>query len=317
MKTRHLHLRQLNSLNHFLRVHFKQITPILRLHSMSCWSSWQWGWQGLLTENLGQFYSHIGGSIIGYTRFLGVEGIQNVAHCRHLAGILKSWSQIPTTCLQPWFWMKNLCNHCSSLCMTLPVMVSRCPELSLWCLEFPWSSLNSRLLPDIFRFLSLLEGPCKAAQLEEVIRNSSFPYFSAISLQSPFRTAGTWKRCPCRYLLELPQPEERLFNDSVHFAIMGPLVLVVSPLPLWLLLQGKVRPKELLKGRLKCPSSRRRAWPRKSKWLKASDGAQHAVFKVRWDLMGQYQVLAFYGLMLNACLNQLSVPVQDIREPGV
>lgn len=149
MKTRHLHLRQLNSLTHFLRVHPKQMTPILRLHPMSCWSSWQWGWQGLLTDNLGQFYSHIGGqhnwlhkifrgrrnSKCGTLQTFGWDTEELESNSHHLSAA--------------WFWMKNLCNHCSSLCMALPVMVSRCPELSLWCLEFPWSSLNSRLLPDI------------------------------------------------------------------------------------------------------------------------------------------------------------------------
>lgn len=152
-----------------------------------------------------------------------------------------------------------------------------------------------------------------------MIRNSFFPYFSAISLQSPFRTAGTLKRCPCRYLFKLPQPEERESSMPLYIYAINGLFGTggVTTATFGCICKGKWDPKSSWKEGCRCPSSRRRAWPRKYKWHKTCDGAQHAGFKVRWDLMGQYQLLCFYALMLNACFKKPSIPMQDIREPRV
>lgn len=80
--------------------------------------------------------------------------------------------------------------------------------------------------------------------------------------------------------------------------------------------KGKWDPKSSWKEGCRYPSSRRRAWPRKYKWHKTSDGAQHAGFKVRWDLMGQYQLLCFYALMLNACFKKPSILCRILESQG-
>lgn len=158
-------------------------------------------------------------------------------------------------------------------------------------------------------------GCCKAAQLQEVIRNSSFPYFSAISLQSPSRTAEYLKGVlvgiswNCHSLRREPSMPLYIYAINGSFGTG-----VVTTATFGCTGKGKWALKSSWKEGCRCPSSRRRAWTRKYKW---HDWAQREGLKVRSTLMGQYQLLAFYALMLNACLKQPSVPMQNITEPGV